>query len=138
MPSSTITVVIDGRPYQLSATDADSLAKLSSEDRQQLITLLQAVQQTPLVPPAMASDEHKLVDINELPSLTGQVTPEPSQPTSISQEPDRSRMSGVEVDAMFAKLVAEERQNHQPLTLQGLMKFIAIVTAIILILVYVF
>ncbi len=136
MEQTTITVVIDGTPYRLNTSDQESIRKLSSSDRLQLISLLEAVKQLdPGQSTAVVETTDRGVNIDELPSLTASesnsLNLHNSQP-SLTPE----RLGSGDTDALFAKLVMQEEMNKKkPLTPRSLYKFIAGVAVVVVVLI---
>lgn len=99
---------------------------MPNADRQQLITLLEALKhqegatQTP-ARPAPAEPTHTAYN--------------PSKPTN-PQTVRPERLSGADVDTLMAQLIMEERSNQKPgLTKQTIYKWIAGVTVVVILLI---
>jgi len=129
MKQPTITVIIGGNTYSLCADDIESIRNLPDSDRQQLISLLKAVnQQVPLTtaPANKAADRADTSPDTTTGTLAGDA------PDYESTKPER--LGGGDVDALMAQLIHEEKSKQNPgLTRQTIYKF-AIWFAVIVIL----
>jgi hypothetical protein len=113
MSQSTITFIINKVPYALNATNVEAIRKMPSEDRQQLVALLEAI---------------KRVDKPAVSSATPAAVYTPS-PTDKPLDPD----------ALMAQLAMEDKLNKKPvLTTQSLYKWVAGISAIVIILILIF
>jgi len=92
-----ITVVIGGRPHQLVADDPASFSTLSAGDRQQLLSLLQALSK-----PSVAREA----------AISSGPVSAPHRNGAALQEPKPERMGAGDVDALMAKLIAEDQRDR--------------------------
>lgn len=135
MQSSMITMVLNGNTYRLNANDRESIGKLSKEDKQQLLALLEAIKQEEKLSEAavqQALNKAKLSTSNSAsilcaaPNSTGQAnmdglakdnsanggTISPQGTDSPQGKPER--LGAGDVDALMSRLILEEKQNQKP------------------------
>ena len=106
MSASTITLVVNGNAYQLSATNTASLRAINPCDRRALLMLLEALKYDDQLAPRIADR----VLPQTCSTITDDVIVEGSHITeSLSQE----RMGSGDVDALMAKLIAEDQQSRK-------------------------
>ena len=135
MDQPAITFILNEKTYSLRATDSHAIRQIPSGDRQQLISLLEAVKQQD----ALA---HQAVDQAVTRATSGyqasngsMAAADPSAPPPANPE----RLGSGDVDALMARLVMEEKLSQKPgLTRQGIYKFLAWSAAVIVLLVIVF
>ena len=125
MQQATITVIIDGSTYSLNPTDKVSIKSLPISDRQQLITLLEAIQ---------LYEKQRHASARE---AEGKANAAAALATT---KPDGKEPLGKgDVDQLMARLVMEEKNNRKPgLTRQGLYKWMGISVVVIILLVLIF
>jgi Na+-transporting NADH:ubiquinone oxidoreductase subunit NqrC len=130
MNQPPITVIVNGNTYNLSPINVESLGTISSEDRKQLIALLEAVKQQATVTQAyMRQEVESAVTTTE---SIGYSTDSTSEFDSVNS--DRLRQGDIE--SRVAQLMMEERNKQKPtLTLHSLYKWIGGVTVVIILLV---
>jgi hypothetical protein len=122
MSTSVITVIINDKPYRLSASDSASIAKLSAEEKNQLRELLQAVNQHE---PTIERPVQKAIPKTQI---------KYNQP-----EPKPERLGRGDVESTMARLIMEEKSKQKPaLTKRSVYKFIGglALLAIVLILIF--
>ena len=125
MQQSTITVIIDGSTYSLNPSDKASIKSLPIGDRQQLITLLEAIQ---------LCEKQRHVTAREAEGKANAAAALAAT-TLEGKEP----LGKGDVDQLMAQLVMEEKNNRKPgLTQQGLYKWMGISVAVIILLVLIF
>ena len=124
---TTIIVIINKKPYTLCASDVEAIRNIPGADRQQLITLLEAVKRVENpVQPVTAT-------VNTAPQTTAISTGAGGYQVS----PERLR-SG-DVDAVMAQLIVEENLKQKPvLTKHSIHKWVGVVAVIIILLVLIF
>ena len=125
MQQTNITIIIDGSTYSLNPTDKTSIKSLPIGDRQQLITLLEAIQ-------LFEKQRHA-------------TTREAEGKANVAAALANTKLEGKEplgsgdVDQLMARLVLEEKNNRKPgLTRQGLYKWMGISVVVIVLLVLIF
>jgi len=135
MEQAKITFIIGSRTYSLRASDGEAVRKIPSADRQQLIALLEAVKlQETLSRKAVqeAVDVAKTVS-NAPPNYPGN---EAAVDHKIAKP---ERLGSGDIDALMSRLIMEEKRDKKPgLTTQGLVKWVAGLTAIVVLLVLIF
>ena len=125
MQQATIAIIINGSTYNLNPTDKASIKSLPIGDRQQLITLLEAIQLHEKQRHASARQAEGKANAAAALATTELEGKEP--------------LGKGDVDQLMAQLVMEEKNNRKPgLTQQGLYKWIGISMAVIIFLVIVF
>jgi hypothetical protein len=135
MQQPTITFILNDKTYRLCATDSHTMRELPAADREQLITLLEALKQQDLL-------ARQAVEQAVARAKTGQTTAAGesttgTQPQQKTLKPER--LGSGDVDALMARLVMEEKSSQKPtLTKQGLYKFIAWAAALIILLTFIF
>lgn len=128
MEQSTITFVINGKTFSLRAGDSAAIGAIPEAERQQLITLLEAVRQQEERSRAIA---RRAVD-NAAMAARGTVSGQhsPARP---------ERLGSGDVDALMARLVMEEKTSRKPApTKQAMYKWVLGVAGVLLLLVLVF
>ena len=138
MQQPTITFIVNDKTYRLCATDSHAMRELPVADRQQLITLLEALKQQDIL--ARQAVEQAVARAKAGPataagkSNTGTQPQQPQQPTV---KPER--LGSGDVDALMARLVMEDKLSQKPgLTQQGMYKVIAWAVAVIIALIVLF
>ena len=126
MKQSEIIVIINKKPYTLSASNAEAIRSIPSADRQQLITVLEAIKR-----------EEGSVQVAANSILTSQVAASASCAGKVQERevlPERLR-SG-DVDAVMAQLIMEEDLKKKPgLTKQTIHKWVVAVAVSIILLI---
>ncbi len=123
MKQSEIIVIINKKPYTLSASNAEAIRSIPSADRQQLITVLEAIKR-----------EESSVQLAADSILPSQVAASTSCVSNREVLPERLR-SG-DVDAVMAQLIMEEDIKKKPrLTKQTIHKWMAAVAVSIILLI---
>lgn len=126
MNQPAITVIINNKPYSVSANNIEAIRNIPPADRQELIALLEAVKQQgcttqpPVKPTAteMASRAYNAVD--------------PAMHQTMRSE----RLSSGDVDSVMAQLIMEERSKEKPgLTKQTIYKWVGGITVVTILLV---
>lgn len=135
MSAPTITVVVNGNAYKLSATDRVGLAAVKPSDRQALLTLLEALKQCDQ---AASQAVEQAVAAARRSQATGPSSHVAAK--SVPAEPlTGERMGSGDVDALMARLIAEDQQSRQSKSKpQTLIKAVAVLAAIIVLLVIIF
>lgn len=118
MAQPRITIVINGKTYSLCADNAEAIGNVPLEDRLHLITLLDVVRSrtdTTREAPRDLRDNPSAAPTK--PAVAGTASPiDARQPTPVS-------MGAGDVDALIARLAAEEKQSRKPgITRAGLYK----------------
>jgi hypothetical protein len=125
MQQATITIIIDGSTYSLNPTDKASIKSLPIGDRQQLITLLEAIQ---LFEKQRNASARK-----------AEGTANAAAALAATKPVGKEQLGKGDVDQLMAQLVMEEKNNRKPgLTQQGLYKWMGITVAVIILLVLIF
>ena len=113
MSQPTITFIINKIPYALNAANTEAIQKMPSEDRQQLIALLEAIKREEKPAQALAAPA---VEYTQLPA-------------------DKD----IDPDALMAQLSMEDKLHQKSgLTKQSLYKWVAGISASIIILILIF
>lgn len=119
MPQPRITIAINGKTYSLCADNAEAIGNMPLDDRQYLVTLLEVVKSKTDPAPAAA------------PVATGKSnSPAPAKPAladhvthTAANAPKPARMGSGDIDALVARLAAEDLQSRKPvLTRAGVYK----------------
>jgi hypothetical protein len=130
MRQPPIIIIINKKPYTVSATDIESIRNMPGADRQQLITLLEAIKQQEI--PVQVVSQQTVTGVNAFPLSA------PTGNTSSFQPISAQRLGSGDVDAVMAQLIMEEKLNKKPeLTKQSIQKWTVIIAFIILLLVIV-
>jgi hypothetical protein len=125
MQQTNITIIIDGSTYSLNPSDKASIKSLPIGDRQQLITLLEAIQLHEKQRHASARQAEGKANAAAALANTKLDAKEP--------------LGSGDVDQLMAQLVMEEKNNRKTgLTQQGLYKWMGITVAVIIFLVIIF
>jgi hypothetical protein len=125
MQQTNITIIIDGSTYSLNPSDKASIKSLPIGDRQQLITLLEAIQLFEKQRHASARQAEGKANAAATLANTKLDAKEP--------------LGSGDVDQLMAQLVMEEKNNRKTgLTQQGLYKWMGITVAVIIFLVIIF
>lgn len=125
MLQTDITLIIDGNTYILNPKDKAGIARLPSGDRQQLVTLLEAIQQYEQQRRAVARKAE--VQANAAASLAN------------TQQEEKQRLGDGDIDQLMAKLALEEKSNRKPgPSRQGLFKWLGITVGVIILLILIF
>ena len=132
MEQPTITFVVNGNTYSLSASDNAALSNISDVDRQHLIALLDAVKLQETLSQAAVQ---RALDEARVSSRSTTGAPESTNPHA-HQGQTPGRLGSGDVDALMARLVLEEEHNKKPgLTKQGLYKVVAGLAVFVILLV---
>ena len=131
MDESRITFVINGKTFSLRASDGEGIGAVPAAERQQLVDLLEAVKQ----------QENRAREIAR--RAMGNATTSPGGIARVAEpnySPGRGERLGTgDVDALMARLVAEDSRNRKPgLTREGLLKWVLGAVAVIILLVLIF
>jgi len=132
MEPAKITFIIDGNTYSLRATDTVAIREIPSANRQQLISLLEAVKQQESI--ARASVEQAAERARPLTQAAGRPAAgsDPLAPEAVRPE----RLGSGDVDALMARLVMEDERDRKPgLTKQGIFKWAGGFTALVVLLI---
>jgi len=130
-----ITFIIEDRTYHLPAGDMHLSADILPADRQRLIALLEKVKQQDAE--AQSAIRNAVRDVGVAPRAAAASVPtgDPLDPGTIKS----GRLGHGDIDNLVARLAIEERQTRKPgLTKQGLYKWIAGTTVLVLLLVFIF
>lgn len=119
MAQPRITVTINGTTYSLCADNVEAISNMPTDDRQHLLTLLEAVRQADDQPGA-AKPVTRAAPVHPPPAP-------PEAQTAVSRIAQGgatpTRMGGGDIDALMAQLAAEEQRNRKPgLTRAGIYK----------------
>ena len=129
MKSPAITFIVGGKTYNLSAGDSAAIKAISTDDRQQLITLLEAIKHQDTLSKAAVQ---KAVDYVSTP-LHGAGRP------IADKAPKPERLGSGDADALMARLIMEEKRDKKPgLTKEGLYKVLAGFVVFIFVLMMIF
>lgn len=127
-----ITFIINGKTYSFSAGNIDAIGTIRSADRQQLMTLLEAVKSYERRSQAVVQQAVEKVRTASRP-LTN-VDQAGGQQLSQSE-----RLTAADTDALVARLMLEEKRSQKPvLTKKSLYKFVAGFAALVIVLILVF
>ncbi|MDH5613226.1 MAG: hypothetical protein OEY66_12315 [Gammaproteobacteria bacterium] len=132
MNQPPVIVIINKKPYTLTATDSETIRAIPTEDRQQLIALLEALklQESPVPASAMPISAG-----TNAPSYTAATDPG-SVNVPDHQTINRERLHSGDADALMAQLIMEENLNKKPgLTKQSIHKWTAVIAVIVFFLV---
>ena len=111
MEHSTITVIIAGNTYRLTAFDNESILAMPNDDRQALLALLESVKEQE----ALKHRKSKVAPI------------------------DPKDMGKGDLDAMAAQLIMKEKSNQKPsMTKRDLYKWIGGFTVVVILLILLF
>jgi hypothetical protein len=126
MAQPRITVIINGTTYSLCADNPQAIGNMPAEDRLHLLTLLEVVRRPedlqPATAPVARATPQSLSSTPQNPApaaadarvVVSQSTVTPSAPT---------RMGSGDIDALMARLAAEEQRGRKPgLTRAGIYK----------------
>ena len=135
MERPTFTFILNGNTYKLSVDDRESIRKIPSTVRQQLVELLEFVKR----------EEHrtqqavqKAVDnVKTSSSIATKINN--VENSSVSKQSRPERLGSGDVDALMARLILEEKQNQKPgLTKQTLYKWLAGFVVVVILLIFIF
>ena len=125
MKQSTITFIINKKPYSLNASDTEAIRNMPDADRKQLITLLEVIQREAGSTTTVGQSAASTVNISSN-----------SSTTSIGNSSERLR-SG-DADAIMAQLIMEDELNRKPpVTRHTIHKWMAVVAVTIILLILV-
>ena len=135
MPPPTITFIVNDKTYRLCATDSHAMRELPVADRQQLITLLEALKQQDIL--ARQAVEQAVARAKTGLTTAAGESKTGTQPQQPTVKPER--LGSGDVDALMARLVMEDKLSQKPgLTQQGMYKVIAWAVAVIIALIVLF
>lgn len=135
MQQPTITFIVNDKTYRLCATDSHAMRELPVADRQQLITLLEALKQQDIL--ARQAVEQAVARAKTGLTTAAGESKTGTQPQQPTVKPER--LGSGDVDALMARLVMEDKLSQKPgLTQQGMYKVIAWVVAVIIALIVLF
>ncbi len=110
MEQPSITFILNGNTYSLCASDAESIRKIPSDVRQQLISLLEAIKrEDKLAQAAVQQALNKAKNPNQFEAKSVR-----TKSTLDSASPKPDRLGSGDVDALMARLIMEEKQNQKP------------------------
>lgn len=119
MAEPRITITINGTTYSLCADNAEAIGNMPVHDRQHLVTLLEAVRSK--TNPATAATPG-LQDKSRI-AAAPQPAKADSAARSAASQPTAAHIGSGDVDALMARLAAEDMQRRKPgLTRAGLYK----------------
>ncbi len=134
MKQPPIIVIVNKKPYTFSANDTEVIRSIPSADRQQLITLLEAIKQQENQ--SQASDQQAAAMASATSTSTLASTAAGAGNSPIPQAMNRERLHNGDADALMAQLIMEENLNKKPtLTKRSIHKWTAIVALIVFVLV---
>ena len=126
MQQPTIIVIINKKPYTLCASNVETIRGIPSADRQQLITLLEAINREESRAQQVAA---KVIASTATTSVNASNAPG-------YQDMRSERIGSGDADAMMAQLIMEENLNQKPgLTKQSIQKWTAVVAVVVFLLV---
>lgn len=130
MRQPPIIVIINKKPYTLQgATDTRAISNMPSEDRQQLITLLETIKQQE-VPSAYQ------VTANVNAGTQAATAPSSASTTSLNSGVKLDRLHSGDADALMAQLIMEEEFKQKPLpSKKSIHKWTAIIAVIVFLLI---
>lgn len=132
MKQPPIIVIVNKKPYTFSANDTEVIRSIPSADRQQLITLLEAIKQQENQ--SQASVQQAAAMASATSTLASTAAGAGNSP--IPQAMNRERLHNGDADALMAQLIMEENLNKKPtLTKRSIYKWTAIVALIVFVLV---
>lgn len=132
MEQPKITFVVNDQTYSLSANDTQAIQSMPSEDRGQLIALLEAVKRQEAL---AAETVQQALERAKAASQTTPGQPLTGTPAQ-APTPKPERLGSGDADALMARLIMEEQQNRKPgLTRQSLYKFVIGSAAVVVVLV---
>ena len=131
MDQPTITFVINGKTFSLSANDSRAIGAIPAAERGQLMALLAAVKQQEEQAAAVARE---VVDRAGREAVGSPVTAQAAGPT-----PTPERLGSGDVDALMARLAMEENRNRKAApTRQGIYRWVLGFAAVVVLLVLIF
>ena len=134
MEQPTITFILNGNAYSLCSGDTETIRKMPSAVRQQLITLLEAVKREDQLAKAAVQQAVNKAKLSSPATTKSLSAGDPPGFAAVKPE----RLGAGDVDALMARLIMEEKQNQKPsLTKKTLYKWLAgfFVVVILLILI---
>ena len=134
MTAPTMTLVVNGNAYKLSATNTASLTAVSPGDRQALLAVLEALKRC---------DQAAEQTVEQAVAIARRAQPESTPGHADQAEPIDAlkveRMGSGDVDALMARLIAEDQQSRKSQTKsRSLIKAVAALLAVIVLLVMIF
>lgn len=126
MNDTNITIVIAGNTYTLRSGDLKSLRNMPAQDRDQLIDLLEALK-------AQREKTERLVQNALAKNTVNRASARGA--SNANQTAPAERLGKGDVDAIMARLIAEEKQRQKPgLKRATIYKFAAAIIVIIVLL----
>lgn len=135
MKNPTITFVINGETYSLCADDTAIIDKISSAERRQLTTLLEAIKR---------QEEKSQATVQRAAERSNAALPGASANIAARQMPEDQanrpeRLGSGDADQLMARLILEEKRNRKPgLTKTSLYKFVGGFAVFVILLVLIF
>lgn len=130
MKQPTITFIINGSTYSICASDTAAIRKISTIDRQHLVTLLEQVKYQESLSAAavqQAMDKAKFYSHDATSVTAAAIQPDPKD---IKPE----RLGSGDIDALMARLVLEEQRSRKPALSKRWMYKVISVFAVLLVL----
>lgn len=132
MKQPPIIVIVNKKPYTFSANDTEVIRSIPSADRQQLISLLEAIKQHEIQ--SQASVQQAAARSSAASTVASTAAGASNSP--VLQAMNTERLHSGDADALMAQLIMEENLNKKPaLTKQSIHKWTAIVALIVFLLV---
>ena len=133
MSDATMTLVVNGNAYKLSATDPDSLKAITPNDRKALLALLEALKRSDQAAGRALEQAVAVAHQAQAASPTGAAPAQNAEPVKAE------RMGSGDVDALMARLIAEDQQSRKPVPNQrSVMKGFAVIAVVVLLMVIIF
>ena len=129
MKQPPIILIINKKPYTLKAGDTEAISNIPKADRQQLITLLEAIKRLESPEPSVAQQVAAQINTS---TQTSAISP------NVGNMPDMrtERLRSGDVEAVMAQLIMEEKQQQKPgLTKHSIYKWMGGTVAIIFLLI---
>lgn len=119
MAQPRITVIINGTTYSLCADNAEAIGNMPAQDRLHLLALLEVIRRHGDATPA-TSPVARAAPQNPSPTPPD---PRPAVTRRASDTAAPARMGSGDIDALMARLAAEEQRSRKPaLTRAGIYK----------------
>lgn len=135
MEKTPITLILNGNTYRLSANDTQAINQIPKAERQQLISLLDAIKREEQLSEAAVQQSLNKVKV------TTQTASNITKPVNISAAPTAKpeRLGSGDVDAIMSRLILEEKQHQKPgLTKGTIYKWMAGIVVVIILLALIF
>lgn len=134
-PKAKITVIINGKDYQLSADNPEAVSQLPKAERNELLRLLNAIQQQQSR--SQQTQEHALRAVTARPSKAPRLHSAQEQASLGLKQ--AGKLGRGDADALMARLIQEESRDRKPgLSKQGIYKFVGISALAVFLLVIIF